>query len=70
MDKVPTQTAYFANVKRYQDGDRVGQLVIMPYPKIQFEEVDHLDTSERGEGGFGSTGAACAIMVPMALWKR
>ena len=40
----------------YKTGDRIGQLIIMPYPKIEFEEVDHLDTSERGEGGFGSTG--------------
>ena len=48
--------SYFANVKRYQDGDRVGQLVIMPYPKIEFEEVEHIDISERGKGGFGSTG--------------
>ena len=47
---------YFANVKRYQDGDRVGQLVIMPYPEIELEEVNHLTTSTRGSGGYGSTG--------------
>lgn len=40
----------------YKVGDRIGQLIIMPYPKIEFEEVDHLDVSERGTGGFGSTG--------------
>ena len=28
----------------------------MPYPEIQMEEVDELSTTERGEGGFGSTG--------------
>ena len=40
----------------YKAGDRVGQLIIMPYPKIEFEEVKHLDDSERCKGGFGSTG--------------
>lgn len=39
----------------YQVGDRVGQLLILPYPHIKFEEVDELSTTERGEGGFGST---------------
>ena len=48
--------SYFANVKRYQDGDRVGQLVILPYPEIELEEVNHLTTSSRGIGGYGSTG--------------
>ena len=40
----------------YQRGDRVGQLIIMPYPQIEFEEVEELSESERGEGGYGSTG--------------
>lgn len=40
----------------YRVGDRVGQLIIMPYPQIEFEEVAELSSSERGEGGFGSTG--------------
>lgn len=40
----------------YEVGERIGQLIIMPYPKIEFEEVDELPTTERGEGGFGSTG--------------
>ena len=48
--------SYFANVKRYQDGDRVGQLVILPYPEIELQEVNHLTTSSRGIGGYGSTG--------------
>ena len=42
--------------KEYQIGDRVGQLVIMPYPKIDFVEVDELIPSDRGQGGYGSTG--------------
>tara|TARA_R110001592_G_scaffold121615_1_gene327473 strand:+ start:1200 stop:1637 length:438 start_codon:yes stop_codon:yes gene_type:complete len=47
---------YFANVKRYDDGDRIGQLVIMPYPEIELEQVGELADSSRGEGGYGSTG--------------
>jgi dUTP pyrophosphatase len=37
-------------------GDKVAQLVIMPYPEIEFEEVDELPESERGANGHGSTG--------------
>ena len=40
----------------YEEGDRVAQLIIMPYPEIQFVEVDELSETERGEGGHGSTG--------------
>lgn len=42
--------------KCYHIGDRIGQLIIIPYPKIEFEEVDKLSESDRGEGGYGSTG--------------
>lgn len=37
-------------------GDRVAQLVIMPYAKCSFEESDELSETERGERGFGSSG--------------
>ena len=37
-------------------GDRVAQLVVMPVRRALFERVDHFSASERGEGGFGSTG--------------
>lgn len=40
----------------YKEGDRVGQLIVLPYPKLEFEEVDELTSSERGEKGYGSTG--------------
>ena len=40
----------------YKVGDRVCQLIILPYPKIELEEVTELSESDRGEGGFGSTG--------------
>lgn len=37
-------------------GERIAQLVVMPYIPIEFKEVDKLDSTERGLGGFGSTG--------------
>ena len=40
----------------YNLGDRIAQLIIIPYPHIDFEEVEELSDSERGEGGHGSTG--------------
>lgn len=40
----------------YSPGDRVGQLIVLPYPQVQFEEVEELSITERGEGGYGSTG--------------
>ena len=40
----------------YNIGDRVAQMVILPYPKIEFVEVDELSDTERGTGGYGSTG--------------
>lgn len=41
---------------RYKKGDRIGQLVVLPYPTIEPEVADELSDSERGSGGFGSTG--------------
>lgn len=38
------------------DGQRIAQLVVMPYLPIDLYEVDELDETERGTGGFGSTG--------------
>ena len=40
----------------YDIGDRVGQIIILPYPSIEFEEVDELTVTERGKGAFGSSG--------------
>lgn len=40
----------------YKVGDRVGQIIILPYPKISFKEVDELSSTERADGGFGHTG--------------
>lgn len=37
-------------------GERIVQLVILPYVPVNFNKVDTLSTTERGTGGFGSTG--------------
>ncbi|MEO5533729.1 MAG: dUTP diphosphatase [Pseudolysinimonas sp.] len=39
-------------------GDRIAQLIVMAVPQARFIEVERLPGSERGEGGFGSTGYA------------
>ena len=38
-------------------GERIAQLVLMPYVNMTFEQVEELNTTNRGEGGFGSTGS-------------
>ena len=40
----------------YAPGERIAQLIILPYPIIGFNEVEKLSDSDRGLGGFGSTG--------------
>jgi dUTP pyrophosphatase len=44
------------DAKIYAKNERVGQLMILPYPQIELVESDTLSETERGEGGFGSTG--------------
>lgn len=39
-----------------ENGERIAQLIIMPFLPVEFNEVDKLDETERGDGGFGSTG--------------
>lgn len=41
----------------YKVGDRIAQIIIIPHPQIQFEEVKELSDTQRGKGGFGSTGS-------------
>lgn len=43
-------------ITKYKEGDRIGQLIIMPYPHITLVETDDLSVTNRGNGGFGSTG--------------
>lgn len=40
----------------YRVGDRIAQIIIEKYPKVEIEEVEELQDSDRGDGGFGSTG--------------
>ena len=46
----------FIDARVYAKYDRVGQLIILPYPQIELVESDELSETERGDGGFGSTG--------------
>ena len=50
---VPVMTLGF---NKYKVGDRIGQIIIMPYPQIEFEEVEELSQTERGDKGYGSSG--------------
>lgn len=40
-----------------EPGERIAQLILLPYLAAEFEETEELDATERGEGGFGSTGS-------------
>lgn len=44
------------NNKTYDIGDKIGQLIILPYPKVNFIEQSELSETDRGSEGFGSTG--------------
>jgi dUTP pyrophosphatase len=56
-DEMKVNNASHTNVNDwYKVGDRIVQIIIIPHPEIQFEEVSELSDSDRGEGGFGSTG--------------
>ena len=53
-------TMRFKHIKDTDDyniGDRIGQLIIVHYPQVTFEEVSELDETVRGTGGYGSTGS-------------
>lgn len=45
-----------SEIQYVHEGMRVAQLVVIPYIPVTFDEVEELDDTERGEGGFGSTG--------------
>lgn len=40
----------------YNVGDRIAQLVVVPFARCEIEETDELSSTERGDGGYGSTG--------------
>jgi len=41
---------------KYEIGDRIAQIMIIPHPTVELIEVNELSETVRGEGGFGSTG--------------
>jgi dUTP pyrophosphatase len=43
-------------MRMVEPGERIAQLVVQPYVSVEFEEVETLNTTDRGSGGFGSTG--------------
>lgn len=45
-----------ADSRIYKKGDRIVQLIVMPVPVIETEWTEELSSTERGDGGFGSTG--------------
>lgn len=51
-----------------RDGDRIAQMVIMPYLGVKLNEVEELDNTERGAGGFGSTGMSNNIEGQMSIY--
>ena len=52
------QEDHYTHTQRtYQVGERVGQLVVVKLPELGIEEVDELDDTSRGSGGFGSSGS-------------
>jgi dUTP pyrophosphatase len=50
-------------------GDRIAQLVILPVVRARFVEVERLPGSDRGEGGFGSTGYSASEAAPQQASK-
>ena len=51
------ESAYTLNKgKVYDVGERMAQMIIIPYPQIELEEVEELSETERGNGGYGSSG--------------
>lgn len=50
------QRPIILNNRTYEVGERVAQIIIIPYPQITFIEADELSETERGTGGYGSSG--------------
>ena len=55
----------WTNQNPYKVGDKIAQLVVVELPQVVIEEVNELDSSDRGEGGFGSTD----YDLPRRVWK-
>ena len=48
---------YSNELQTIEPDERIAQLILMPYIPMVFEEVEELDDTQRGDGGFGSTGS-------------
>lgn len=48
---------FISDSENYNVGDKIGQLIILPYPQIELIETNELTNTERGTGSYGSTGA-------------
>ena len=55
-DNLFSSPSIYLTIDHYEVGDKVGQIMILPIPFVEFTEVDELSQTERGNGGFGSTG--------------
>lgn len=55
LERVIDGAVYAHNIS-IKRGQRIAQLIIQPLPTVEVEEVNELDDTDRGEGGFGSTG--------------
>lgn len=56
IGKLITASHHLAKAAEYQPGERIAQLIVMPYPPCRIAEMNELSTSERGTDGYGSTG--------------
>jgi dUTP pyrophosphatase len=56
VGEIKLRFKYKTNPKIYNIGDKIGQLIVMPVPTIHFSEVSELPITDRGHGGFGSSG--------------
>jgi dUTP pyrophosphatase len=54
--EVTCRFRYTDTIGRYSKGNRVAQFIILPYPTIECEETNELTPTQRGTGGYGSTG--------------
>lgn len=58
---------HIETANEYEVGDRIGQIIVVPYPKVSFIEVNELSETERGTGGFGSTDKVSELVEKVIL---
>ena len=65
--RVPLLNTDASQAFEIRRGDRIAQLVIVPFLAPQLREVADLETTDRAAGGFGSSGGFAAAVVPVAV---